>query len=430
MRSVAESAKTRPGHRRGYAQSDQPHDKYVEAIKEFAHDYQMDWLRDNSRARIVNKSRKIGWTWLMAYEAVLKALYLGQDQLLVSSAEKTGQKFLQFCYDWIAVARKAGTHFKYRSHTKGEIAFEGAGSILSIAQNPSTARGWAADVYFDEFAHHAEDEAMYEAVFPTIALGGTVSIASTPLGESGLFWEIFTNPGKYPDFSRHEVTVEQAVRSGMGIDIDFLKRNMDEEAFRQEFMCQFIDDSTSFFPFQVIRQCIGDAPGTGTGYLGVDLGRRHDHTVILILRKLGDRFVISSLEVLKGKSYEYQEDYLRSTIASNDIVAGKIDSTGMGNQFAERLCREFRQLRPIPFSNQSKERMVTQLKRLMESKKVVIPDDTELISSIHSIKKTVTPSRNVIFDAARTSKGHADRFWALAMAVDAAIARTPTVEIH
>ena len=40
----------------------------------------------------------------------------------------------------------------------------------------------------------------------------------------------------------------------------------------------------------------------------------------------------------------------------------------------------------------------------------------ELISQIHSIKRRVLPSGKVAFDAERTSRGHADRFWAVALA--------------
>jgi phage FluMu gp28-like protein len=36
------------------------------------------------------------------------------------------------------------------------------------------------------------------------------------------------------------------------------------------------------------------------------------------------------------------------------------------------------------------------------------------------VKRYVTPSGNVRFDAERTDKGHADRFWALAEVINAA----------
>ena len=47
---------------------------------------------------------------------------------------------------------------------------------------------------------------------------------------------------------------------------------------------------------------------------------------------------------------------------------------------------------------------------------VVLPRERELVSQVHSIKRRILPSGKVSFDAERTSRGHADRFWAIALA--------------
>ena len=47
----------------------------------------------------------------------------------------------------------------------------------------------------------------------------------------------------------------------------------------------------------------------------------------------------------------------------------------------------------------------------------MLPRDRELVGQIHSIKRRVLPSGKVSFDAERTTRrGHADRFWAIALA--------------
>ena len=38
------------------------------------------------------------------------------------------------------------------------------------------------------------------------------------------------------------------------------------------------------------------------------------------------------------------------------------------------------------------------------------------MAQVHSIKRRVLPSGKVAFDAERTVRGHADRFWAIALA--------------
>ena len=45
-----------------------------------------------------------------------------------------------------------------------------------------------------------------------------------------------------------------------------------------------------------------------------------------------------------------------------------------------------------------------------------MPRDRDLVAQIHAIKRRVLPSGKVSFDAERNARGHADRFWAVALA--------------
>jgi phage FluMu gp28-like protein len=60
------------------------------------------------------------------------------------------------------------------------------------------------------------------------------------------------------------------------------------------------------------------------------------------------------------------------------------------------------------------------MKMLFQKRLIPIPKDRDLAYQIHSIKKTVTASRNLVFDTEKNEKHHADKFWALALAVSAA----------
>jgi phage FluMu gp28-like protein len=60
------------------------------------------------------------------------------------------------------------------------------------------------------------------------------------------------------------------------------------------------------------------------------------------------------------------------------------------------------------------------VKQAFEERRVRIPDNREVRADINAVKRFVTPAGNVRFDAEHTDRGHADRFWALAMVVNAA----------
>jgi phage FluMu gp28-like protein len=74
----------------------------------------------------------------------------------------------------------------------------------------------------------------------------------------------------------------------------------------------------------------------------------------------------------------------------------------------------------MTFTAQVKERLAPMVKQAFEDRTVRIPDSREVRADLNSVKRYVSPSGNVRFDAERTDKGHADRFWALAEVINAA----------
>jgi phage FluMu gp28-like protein len=52
----------------------------------------------------------------------------------------------------------------------------------------------------------------------------------------------------------------------------------------------------------------------------------------------------------------------------------------------------------------------------MEARLTLLPDTREIRRAFSALKKFVTPSGNLRLDAARSDAGHADEFWAKALA--------------
>jgi phage FluMu gp28-like protein len=83
---------------------------------------------------------------------------------------------------------------------------------------------------------------------------------------------------------------------------------------------------------------------------------------------------------------------------------------------AENLSRDFPQVVGENFTNEAKERWATDFKILLQRRDVTLPRDRELVGQVHAIKRRVLPSGKVSFDAERNARGHADKFWAVALA--------------
>ena len=89
-------------------------------------------------------------------------------------------------------------------------------------------------------------------------------------------------------------------------------------------------------------------------------------------------------------------------------------------QLAETAQKDFGQYRveAVMFTNKSKEEMAYNLRTNFENKQIIIPSEHDIREDLHSIQKITTKAGNIRFDADTSEvNGHADRFWALALAL-------------
>lgn len=97
----------------------------------------------------------------------------------------------------------------------------------------------------------------------------------------------------------------------------------------------------------------------------------------------------------------------------------RIDETGMGKNIAEDLVKKFgSRVEPVTFTNAVKEELANNLRILLEEGNIVLPRCRMIRAQIHSIKQRYTPAGNTIFDAERNRHHHADKMWAIALAVN------------
>lgn len=393
----------------------------------FLYDYQNDFRLDESRFRLINKSRQIGVSFVATEEAVEDALFFGEDTLLVSSSQRQSREMMYKCKRWFDYFSSLGIDYELETDTKEEVAVVNGGRIFSMPSNPETVRGFAGNIIIDEFALHGDQREIYSALIPSITRGFRITIISTPLGEGDLFHEIFTKENEYPLYSRREISIYDAIKGGFDVDIDEIRQSMDDESFEQEFLCKFVSEIGSFISYSIIKNCIGTDKVKGENYMGIDVGRKKDVTVIYIVTRLKGRFYTLNYWVLRNKSFEEQYNEIIRTKRENDVWAVAVDSTGLGITFYEGLMDRLNPLEqkeyfPIHFNIKSKERMAINTKKLFEDKKIQIPEDRMLINDIHSIKKTISEHSNVRFESSG-DKSHGDRFWALALALDVATMR-------
>jgi phage FluMu gp28-like protein len=206
------------------------------------------------------------------------------------------------------------------------------------------------------------------------------------------------------------------------------------------------------------------APLPADFYLGIDIGRRHDRTVFWIdevqvsgagSQVSGSRYqavsadglvpdtrnltpgtcrvaVARMVRTFSNTPFAEQLAFARELLSMRRVVGAVrepplhgdflirracIDSTGMGAPLAESLQQEFGpRVEPVTFTAAVKEDMAYRVRRRMEQRLDLIPDAPRIARAFGAVKKLVTLAGNTRFDAERTDLGHADEFWAKALA--------------
>ena len=156
-------------------------------------------------------------------------------------------------------------------------------------------------------------------------------------------------------------------------------------------------------------------------YCGFDVGRKHDRSVLWVLERVGDVYHTRGLRVLEDVPFTAQEELLVTLMTSRAVKRLCVDSTGIGAMLAERLVHRFgHRVEGVHFSAPVKSELAMPLLRLFQDRLIRIPADPAIREDLHKVRKIVTSSNNVRLDADRDAGGHADRFWALALAYHAA----------
>jgi phage FluMu gp28-like protein len=197
-----------------------------------------------------------------------------------------------------------------------------------------------------------------------------------------------------------------------------------KERFACEYECVPLSDADSYFPSDLLDRCEGLPPVKGEAYGGYDVARsaRGDMSVVCEVRRDGDRYSARILEAMRGTEYDAQEDIVHRYFKDRGWLRMAIDATGLGGPVAERLrkrCGGASQVEEVNMTNQVKGDLMTNLRSLMDQGKLALPDDRDLRLDLHGIKRIVGDS-TIRYDANRNERGHADRAWALALAVRAA----------
>ena len=443
--------------------------------------YQKAAVEDRARFRLRRQARQTGKSFQESLDGVLDAVEHRRPWVWLSAGERQSKDLIE---KGALHARAIGAaasvltedyEIDDRKFTGHVLQLPGA-RIIGLPANPATARGHSANVLLDEFALHRDSRAIWTALFPTITRGFRITVASTPLGKKNKFYDLFTDWSRRqaagdPKYSVRTVTIHDAVAGGLELKDDegnpstpeALREALgDDEAWQQEYECAFLDEVTAWLSYDLIagvedpellpvpawaarlvaeaqeqyqrylrtKQDVGldpdllaDLAGVEPIYLGTDIGRRRDLTVLWLAVEVDGTLRTLAVIAMAKQPYWIQLRVLCHLLALPGMRRACLDTTGIGDGLSEAAQERFGEWRVerIGFTVQAKEALAGAIKQRVEDRAAVIPAEATIRTSLHAVKRIQTSTGHFRFDAEREEKiGHADHFWALALCCQAA----------
>lgn len=413
--------------------------------------YQLRWLNDNSKVKIWEKSRRIGATYVQSYEDVRDCINRKVPAVWFSSADESAAKeYIDYCEQWVKIfhmsAKRLGEVIidSEKDIKALVIEFKNGTKIHALSSNPKGFRSKGGKVVLDEFAFHNNAEELWKAARPCVTWGYPLRILSTHNGQNCLYYKFIdqVNKGQLK-WSLHKTPIQVAVSEGLVDKIyqretskeeqeSWMKNEQDncfdEYTWLQEYCCVAVDEACAFLPYDLITTCEIDdvikplSEIKNDFYVGMDIGRRKDLTVIWVLEKFENILYTRSVIELEKMPFHKQEEILSEVLSLRNFRRCCMDSTGIGMQLSEEAQRKFGQFRvePVMFTNRIKEELAYTVRTNFENRTVFIPREHKIREDLHSIRRITTTANNIRFDADHSENGHADRFWALSLALHAA----------
>jgi len=419
--------------------------------------YQRRWLGDRSRFKIGMFARQTGKTFTTSAELVddcvvsmaakrrTRWVILSRGERQAKEALDEAVKPMTRAYYEIYNAVKRGweppreeeSAYKVYGETGRldaeykvlDLIYPGGSRITALPATPDTARGFSANLFLDEFAFHADSRRIWTAAFPVISKSGLrVRVTSTPNGKGNKFYELMT--GDDPIWSRHITDIHQAAADGLDRNVEELRRGLgDDDAWSQEYELKFLDDGGAVLPMDWIMACEDPEAGKpekyagGQCFLGNDIAARGDLWVLWVFELVGDVLWCRELIVRRNIKFAEQDAIVANAMERYKARRLVMDQTGMGEKPVEDAKRRHGEsvVEGMIFGPGSKLGLANGIRRRFEERRIRLPQgDIALRGDLNKTRRLVGPSGTARLLTERDEGGHADRFWAAALAIHGA----------
>lgn len=419
--------------------------------------YQVAWLEDHSQIKLCEKSRRVGMSYVQAFEDVVDTGVNGlYDTWFSSNNESNAREYIDYCKKFAGVLNMVISVSEGEEIVSDEkdaqtfvIRFANGKKITGLSSSPNQLHGKGGKIVLDEFARRDNEAEVWEAASPAgLVWGFPIRIISTHRGKQSVFYSFIKRLERGElTWSHHKTDFVQAVRQGLAEKA--LKKKCDKEQqdayiakirdsvgdpsiWAQQFMCLPQDENETFLAYPLLENAARAellsidelAAGNRELYAGLDVGRKKNFSLLWIIEKVTESLYLTRYILpIQGEAFPKQDRLIGEILIKlPNLRRLCIDATGMGIGLTDYLQEQFgvSRVEGVNFTAAVKEVMAFRMKKELADQSFLIPADRSIFDDFQLVKQIITASGNIRLTAGTKEDSHADYFWGAALALEAA----------
>jgi phage terminase large subunit-like protein len=280
----------------------------------------------------------------------------------------------------------SGMEFLIRFSNNSEII------ALPCGDRGETIRGFRATHLIVEEAAYVPDE-VFNAVIPFLATtDGNLILLGTPSGKQGKFWEAFNSP----EYAK--LHLPSSINKYLPKDWFLRAKNeLSSISYETEILANFSQSIGSFFRLETIEKCTQKYDLTSfpesnkTYYCGIDWGRFHDKSAIIIVSKDSDNQVkVENIIEIENEALTLQTERIKKLHEVYNFRKIVAEYSGLGIMPCDKLSDEGLPIEKFHPTLANKEDVFNHLLKQMESGLVIIPNYQRLQFQLRNFKFELT----------------------------------------
>ncbi len=390
--------------------------------------YQQHLLNDKSKRIIACMARQTGKTTTIATKAIHYAYTNPKTTTLIISPSLR-QSIIMFDKILALTTQNPLLTKSITRKTRTTIELTNNSRIIALPCSENLLRGYTAQLAICDEAAFIPEKTITQIIFPMLSTtNGTAIFLSTPWGKDHFFYRAFVNPA----YSIHKIKSAECPLITPKF-LEEMRQNMTREAYLMEYEAEFIEALNSYFSQDLIRKCVELAEKLGLElclsierdfphgeyYAGVDFGKLQDHSVLAVVKVEDNTIKLFYVyEFPLETTYTQVIGHLARANEKFSFQKTLVDQSGVGEPILEEIRNQgIDCVKGVKFTAETKEKLLSWLKIVMEQGKLAIPYERRLCQQINEQQYSYSKNGRLQFNHPANSKD--DMLWALALAVAA-----------